>query len=316
MFPEIPIKRVLDNQGGLDIIGEVVPELEANITKVGVYVDADTGDPVLAYAPFPGDFADFRNALLGTPMSTTLRGGTGMRNVSRTFGFAPKSVPLKRESCRPTSLAYHEPEVHARIVAAARRLEEWLIGNVPGVVDRSYQASVGIDDEWRLSDDVYWTSGVVNLSSSLPYHRDRNNFPVWSAMPVARRAARGGYLDIPEYDAVVEARDGWVVYFNGHQLTHGVTPMRITADDGYRLSCVYYCLRGMVNCADDAREQARARQVRTDREREMAKTTIEDLRGKIRGRATGGTNNLPLSKKRGTFMRTRAQPALGPDDQR
>ena len=290
-LPRIPIRRTMDNRSGLDLIGETVPDLEANLTEAGVYVDDETGQPVVAYAPFPGDFAEFRRALIDTPMSTTLR-GAGMRNVSRTFGFSPKSVVLKRESCRPASLAYDNPQAHAVIVSAARTMDVWLRSELPEVVDYSNAQSEAISDEWRLSDDVYWTSGVVNPTSALPYHRDRNNFPVWSAMPVARRAARGGYLSIPEYDATVAARDGWVVYFNGYELTHGVTPIDIVAEDGYRYSCVYYCLRGMVNCADDAREQARARQVRTDRERSMATATKDELREKISGRATGGSGGV------------------------
>lgn len=290
-LPRIPIRRTTDNEAGLALIGDTVPHLVANLTEAAVYVDADTNAPVVAYAPFPGDFAEFRRALIDTPMSTTLRGG-GMRNVSRTFGFSPKSVVLKRESCRPASLAYDNPAAHSVIVSAARTMDVWLRAELPEVIEESYAKAAPISEDWRLSDDVYWTSGVVNQTSSLPYHRDRNNFPVWSAMPVARRAARGGYLSIPEYDATVATRDGWVVYFNGFQLTHGVTPIKITEDDGYRYSCVYYCLRGMVNCADDAREQARAKQVRTDRERSMASASKEDLRAKITGRATGGSGGV------------------------
>ena len=295
-LPRIPVRRVLDEEGDLEVIGLTVPDAEPNITKAGVYVDEETGRPVFAYAPFPDDFTAYRNAVIKVEMSTTLR-AAGTRNVSRTFGFSPKSVVIKRESCRPAALSYWQPEEHAVIVGAARTLDRWLQAELPEVVDRAFQESVGISDEWRMTDDVYWTSGVINKTSALPYHRDRNNFPVWSAMPVARRGARGGYLRLPAYDAVIAARDGWVVYFNGFELTHGVTPITVTAKDGYRYSCVYYCLRKMVNCADDAREQGRARVKRTEREREIASETTEQM----------------LSKFKGARMKTQSFKAIGSD---
>lgn len=300
----IPVTRVMSSKDALDIIGDEVPQLEANVHEAGCYVDDETGEPVLIYAPYPGDFSTFRKALIETPMSTTVR-GSGMRNVSRTFGFAPKSVVMNRESCRPASMAHQQPEQHAVIVAAAKLLETFLVEEVPEVVDYSYDKSHEINDDWRLSDDVYWTSGVINQTSALPYHRDRNNFPVWSAMPVARRKARGGYLSVPEYDVTIAARDGWVVYFNGYMLTHGVTPIEIKADDGYRFSCVYYCLRGMVNCADDAREQADAKRRRTEREKQIAETSVEELRATVGSKLT----------YKGTYQATKVDRiVIGKDD--
>lgn len=268
-LPRVPIQRVMSSDDSKKLFGDPVPKLEANIEDAACYVDADTNEPVLIYAPYPGDFSVLRRALLETPMSSTKR-ASGWSNVSRTFGFAPKAVMTNRESCRPTSMAHQAPEQHAVIVDAAKLLEQFLASELPDVVRHGYDGSHDITDDWRLSDDVYWTSGVINKTSELPYHRDRNNFPVWSAMPVARRKARGGYLSLPEYGATVAARDGWVLYFHGYGLTHGVTPIEIKDKDGYRFSCVYYCLRGMANCADDAREQARAKLARTEREKNMA----------------------------------------------
>lgn len=81
---------------------------------------------------------------------------------------------------------------------------------------------------------------------------------------------RGGYLDIPEYNLVCACRDGYVSFFVGQQLVHGVTPMTPQAKDSYRYSVVYYALRGMKDCFTTAIEQKRAKATRSNREDNMA----------------------------------------------
>ena len=68
---------------------------------------------------------------------------------------------------------------------------------------------------------------------------------------------------------VCACRDGWVVFFVGNQLLHGVTPMRSITKDAYRYSIVYYALRGMKDCFTYAVEQKRGRENRTRREAEV-----------------------------------------------
>jgi len=142
--------------------------------------------------------------------------------------------------------------------------------------DAQTMANSDVKDEWRLG-ETNWTSGVVNRSSSLPYHRDGFNFAVWTAMPVLRRHMRGGYLHIPEYNAVVASRDGWAVFFPGYELVHGVTPMTPTREGGYRYSVVYYALKGMKDCFTHAVETQYALKKRTEREQAMAAELAQRL---------------------------------------
>jgi hypothetical protein len=117
-----------------------------------------------------------------------------------------------------------------------------------------------------MAEGSVWTSGVINKTSTLPYHRDGFNFDVWSSMPVLRRAVAGGFLDFPEYGLVSASRDGTALFFNGYRNVHGVTPLALTEKDGYRFSIVYYSLRGMKDCFTYAVEQKRAQAKRTERE--------------------------------------------------
>jgi len=280
----IPLKRVVEKKAAREFKGDVVPDLEANVTKAGIYVDEDTLEPFLIYMPMPEDMIpELRAAVRNVKYSSSgvTRQGLGVENHSRTFGMAPRKPFQTREACRPTSLSYEQPVEHDVLVRTADKLSKLLRDIAPEVYARDIEATKEVDKEWRISEDSLWTSGVINKTSTLPYHYDGNNFDMWSAMPVLRRGTRGGYLHIKEYDAVLDCRDGWVVIFPGFKYLHGVTPIAHVAADAYRYSVVYYCLRGMKDCFTYAVEQSEARKKRTLREVNLASAVKGDIPFKI-----------------------------------
>jgi hypothetical protein len=279
-LPEFEIDRVIERDESDKLIGVTVEESEPNISEAGIYRDRQTGEVVLLYMPHPGDTASLRQAILGTGMSTTLRAG-GMRNASRTFGMAPRSVVLKRESCRPASLSWDNPEAQMILNEAASALAKSLRELLPEIYAEDSQILEQVLPEWRMTEDALWTSGVINQSSQLPYHRDRANFETWSAMPVLRRGMSGGHLSMPEYGITVNCRDGWSLLFNGHRYVHGVTPMKLKSKDGYRYSIVFYALRGMKDCHTYALEVGEARRKRTEREEGMVNNSVDDIAARI-----------------------------------
>lgn len=263
----VTFQRVLTAQDAGKLIGSNVPEMTPTITAQTYARDADTGELVFAYVPVE-PVADLRRAVLDLKMNHTMR-ARHIDNVSRTFGYRTRKPRMSREECGLASVARDHPASYMVLESWADRLAG-MFHDFNGPQADTDAALVGreVITEWRMGE--LWTSGVVNKSSRLPYHRDRNNFPTWSAMPVVRRDVVGGYLSIPEYGAVLECRDGWALFFAGHELVHGVTPMWLTAADGYRYSIVFYALRGMKDCHTAALETARARAKRTERERDMA----------------------------------------------
>lgn len=288
-LPEFYVKRVQAAGDANESIGVMVEDTPYNITEAGIYRDEDTGEAFLVYAPCPSDVAALRKAVLDTGMSTTLR-SNGMRNLSRTFGMAARSVVLKRESCRPASLAWDNPESQMVLNNTASALGKFLKETLPEIYEADTLVMDQVLPEWRMTEDSLWTSGVINSSSQLPYHRDRANFETWSAMPVVRRNMKGGHLNFPEYGVTVNCRDGWALWFNGNRYVHGVTPMTPTAKDGYRYSIVFYALRGMKDCHTYAVEVGEARRKRTEREEAMVNSEPEDIGSRIKtGRSSGST---------------------------
>jgi len=259
-------KRLMNKAEADAVVGTDVTHREPDVTEPAIVVDADTGEPIVGYLPMERETtARLRAAVLDIPYSTTKR-GSGVYNASRTFGMSPRKPLNMRDSCRPTTLSVERPEAHATICDAAYDLEAQLKMLFPDVWENDTATIEQVADDWRMAEDALWTSGVINKTSTLPYHRDGFNFETWSAMPVLRRGVKGGHLHFPEYDVTIGCRDGYSVYFCGFRYVHGVTPMETTGKDSYRYSVVYYALRGMKDCFSYAVEQRRAIDKRTERE--------------------------------------------------
>ena len=288
-LPEFLIDRVVTKPEADDIVGETVEFREPNVSEAGIYRDRATGEAILVYAPMPGGVTDLRQTVLNLSYGTTLR-ASGTRNVSKTFGFTTRSAVLRREACTPTALTWESPESQIVLNDTADALGNYLREVLPEVYEHDHQTVEAVLPEWRMTEDALWTSGVINQSSALPYHRDGSNFDTWSAMPVVRRGMDGGHLHMPEYDITINCRDGWALWFNGYAYVHGVTPMKSRAKDGYRYSIVFYAKRGMKDCHTYAVEIGEARARRTAREASMAETSEEDIRARIKtGRSNGNT---------------------------
>jgi hypothetical protein len=283
-LPVVKVKRVIEKKAAREFRGDIVPDLAPDITEAGIYVDEDTNEPFLVYMPMEEDMVpELRAAVRGVKYSSSgvTRQQMGIENHSRTFGMAPRKPFQTREACRPTSLSYEQPEIHDVLVRTADRLSLMMRKIAPEVYDNDKTETNAVADEWRISEDSLWTSGVINKTSTLPYHYDGNNFDMWSAMPVVRRGIRGGALSMPEYGVTVECRDGWVLFFPGYRYLHGVTPIAHVTKDAYRYSVVYYCLRGMKDCFTYAVEQAEARKKRTQREVGLASAVKGDTEFKV-----------------------------------
>jgi hypothetical protein len=272
-FELADVHRVMSTEDATALVGDKVPDLHPNVTGATVFRDPELDEPVLAYLPVAGK-AELRRAVLNIPYGHTLR-SNAIQNVSRTFGYAPRKPVHGRDGCRLTHLAQLAPAEHSVLEEWASQLQAMLEDIAPEQAKADAEALSVVDKDWRIGETTLWTSGVVNKSSSLPYHRDGFNFPTWSAMPVLRRGMAGGFLSVPEYNLTLECRDGFAVFFPGHKLVHGVTPMFPTQPDGYRYSVVYYALRGMKDCFTYAMETAHAKRKRAEREREMSRRIRE-----------------------------------------
>lgn len=285
-YAVIERERVLDKEEADALVGTSVSEREPNLDEPAIVIDKDTKEPIVAYLPIERELVKkLRWAVLNINYGTTTRMGSGLTNKSRTFGMAPRKPAARRESCRPYSLSLEQPAEHKVITDLSLDLADMMYSVFPEVVEHDRALLDAVAKDWRMTDDSMWTSGVINKSSELPYHRDGFNFDTWSVMPVIRKGMSGGHLEMPEYDVTVGCRDGYVVMFCGKKWVHGVTPMVNTLPDGYRYSIVYYALQGMKDCFTAAVETKRAQDKRAEREHNMSATIKGEGELKIKAHA-------------------------------
>lgn len=268
----LSLRRVVSPEEATTLVGTWVGEHEPTHSEPFIATDADTGETVMAVLPV--EAPDLRRACLSLKY-TDLRRASGAKNLSANFGYQPRRPSYSRDACRASGVAKEFPAAEAALDAWAGVLARMLREIDAKIEARDRETMLQVGSSWKLGDSELWTSGVINRSSTLPYHRDGFNFPTWSAMPVFRRGMTGGHLHIPEYGVVLPCRDSTAVFFPGHQLVHGVTPMQLRKPDGYRLSVVYYALKGMKSCLEGALETEYAQKARTAREQNQARLIAE-----------------------------------------
>jgi hypothetical protein len=127
----------------------------------------------------------------------------------------------------------------------------------PEVWAETMTATSSISENWKLP-GTPWTSGIINDTAALPYHRDSNNIKgTWSAMLSLKHHIDGGYLHIADYDVYFAVPHGSLSMFDGQSLLHGVTPFRMQTPEAHRYTIVAYSRSAMKKCCADPQDEAR-----------------------------------------------------------
>lgn len=283
----LKLKRIASPEEAGSVIGDLVEAKRPSFNNEVIAYDEDTGELVAAVINLPlnQNVIDARYAVQRMAFAKMNR-ANNYGSDSKTFGWAPRRPVLGREGCTYSATARDTPDIEDALERLADECYNILEEFAPDIIRQDREATAQVLDEWRIGHGKLWTSGVVNDTARLPYHRDNFNFPAYSAMPVFRHKAKGGYLHLPEYGVCLPCRDSTVAYFKGKELVHGVTPITPTEPGGYRYSIVYYALRGMKDCLTHAKELEYAQRRRSERELDMARriaagdTTIPGYRFK------------------------------------
>jgi hypothetical protein len=253
-------------EGGAPVPG---PRAYGDVTRVLDEANEETLALVTRLTPLA--LRKLREAVRSLPYQASSARIARTSNPSRTFGYTPRKPMGGQEGCHALSTTRDFPDQYGLLVELAARFGEEFRELMPERAVADEREVHRIRDDWLMHERGLWTSGVVNKTSRLPYHRDGANLDTWSVMPVVRFGVAGGGLRVPEYDMTFRCRDGDVVWFCGRRLVHGVTPMRARDPGAYRFSVVYYAMAGMVDCATYAEETRRGQVKRTERERDIAR---------------------------------------------
>lgn len=245
-------------------------------------VDSTTGEVVAAQVVAATHLADRLGAELrrmhwDAPVNARDRPSnegrlSGIVVTHRTFGYVRPQPLRRRYACARSRLDLDYPAVSAMLGEFCRVAEHVFRTQATDVYDTTARAVRELIDPQWLIEGTPWTSGIINNTAALPYHRDANNVPrSWSAMLAARRNVGGGLLHLVDYDVWLTVPNGSISVFDGQSVVHGVTPLRPGGPNPYRFTVVTYALAGMRACcgtpADEVRRAALAATEATTRRR-------------------------------------------------
>jgi hypothetical protein len=189
---------------------------------------------------------------------TTTSRLNGMAVTHRTFGYQPPVPMRRRYGCSRSQFNSEYPKAMDQIAQFCRVAEHVFRTHASDVHDlTANRVRDAIAPAWLIA-GTPWSSGIINKTVSLPYHRDQANVSSsWSAMLVCRRQVEGGMLHLADYDTYLTVPHGSITIFDGQSITHGVTPMRMLSPAGFRYSLVTYAKVGMKKCCADPKDEGR-----------------------------------------------------------
>lgn len=184
------------------------------------------------------------------------------------WGFSPP-VPLRRRyGCAPCALARTRPDIAQALERACAKAWRVMQVMVPEEANAHQELVTGtILPDWLIGGTPF-TSGVVNHTAALPYHRDSGNLRnAWSMMLTMRQQVDGGLLHLPGVNLWLACNDGEVLFFPGQSELHGVTPVRRMGRAAYRFTAVAYVKSQMQKCIGHEEEPGRAAAAATEANR-------------------------------------------------
>lgn len=252
---------------------EVAPSPRDDDLVLTDHVVFADGKPVLYHAPLGdtavldrlGDWIDERfDGWEGFGTNINEARLSGIKNAHRVFGYTGM-VPLRRRwGASSSSFNAKWPSAAFVLEKLAEQCAAEFERVLPVEFARHADLVSHIDPGWLLA-SAPWTSGVMNRTSAMPYHRDGGNVPgSWSAMLTLRRGGHveGGMLHVRDLGVFLRCGDAALTIFDGQRSTHGVSPF--PPDHGDRYSIVFYAKADVGRAAPPGQEIAEAKRRATE----------------------------------------------------
>lgn len=201
------------------------------------YYDEETGKLIGVIFNKFLDHSKIYNLLLNVkfPKSDRL---SGMQSMSQVFGTGHRD-PLKNLPTRSVAFNRNYPHAYLELLRIMAIFESKL-ATYPEILKAHEEYRDSIPQCWRVGSGLF-SSGIINQNTKLLYHTDNGNAQgCYSFMLVIKKGVEGGDLHLPEYDIELPLADGDVVFFDGANVSHGVTPFRLMTKDSKRYTIVFY----------------------------------------------------------------------------
>lgn len=187
-------------------------------------------------------------------MSTVELSKTGMkRKEARKIGVSQYSTilgsippnPVMRRPYPTISSTHRQKKANTFIKAmwaACLEAEKIVEHLTPHLHKRQIEIFKDVKKEWRFGN--MYTSSISNFNISAPFHRDTGNIKgTVNIILTKRNNAKGGCLNVPDYNVTFEQADNSMLVYPAWKNVHGVTPIKPISEDGYRNSLIFYPLK-------------------------------------------------------------------------
>ena len=168
----------------------------------------------------------------------------GTSQMSVILGGVPPKPQFRRNY--PTiSTVHREKKANTFIKAmwgACLEAEKIVQNLTPHIHKRQIEIFKDVKKEWRFGN--MYTSSISNFNISAPFHRDTGNIKgTVNIILTKRNNAKGGCLNVPDYNVTFEQADNSMLVYPAWKNVHGVTPIKPISEDGYRNSLIFYPLK-------------------------------------------------------------------------
>lgn len=240
-------------------IGDVCGDIKANITEDTLFYDED--EIIGFYIKNIGEHSErlakladvankeFISARVPKMLSERSSGLNCIENSVAQYSTIIGSIPPKTRMRRPYPIrssvhAVKSAEIFVKAMLQLCAEGEDLVKKLtPEIFDRQCKIITDmVPEKWRFG--RMFTSSISNFNISAPFHRDTGNLEGCVNIIIAKKyRAEGGNTTVPDYGATVDSCDNSMLVYPAWRNVHGVTPIHVRFESGYRNSLVFYPLK-------------------------------------------------------------------------
>lgn len=240
--------------------GQASRDIEPNVTSDSLLtIDGEVVGVYLRSSPYKmKTFFDIADAELRsdrvpkTEMSRVARDEKGNWRRYGQYSAIVGSVPPKphmRRSYPTISSVHSHPKAVDHIksmLLGAAEAEKLINKYMPTQYQKQKELLEQVPEQWRFG--KLFTSGISNCNIAAAYHQDNANIKgTVNVIVTKRKNAEGGNLHVPDYGLVFDQCSDSVLIYPAWANLHGVTPIKVTKNGGYRNSLILYPLKAFVD---------------------------------------------------------------------
>lgn len=226
---------------------------------------------VCAYVKLPNTIKKKLEQILHTTKPSKNQRTWGLPQKSSVFGTLPRNA-IRHDYCRFTSHSKTELQNHKTAFLISEYISNLYKKYFPNqFVEHKNWVKNNIHKDWVTSNESPFTTINYNINHAIKYHYDKANLNnTISNVCILKKGVIGGKLVIPRYDLALSMDDGFIAFFDGRNIIHGVEPIKKYMNDAYRASIVFYTLQSLRQCFNCKNENIRFKKIKTKRALERA----------------------------------------------